>query len=237
MSKEKQYRDSFIAGFILGLFILIYCQVAYSTTKVAVIDSGYDPTDGVILCPDGHYDFVNNKPGIALDTRDHGTSIARIISKYAVKDFCLVIYRVFGDGGIGDAHMVASAVRKAISDLVNVINLSLSSNGSGFFSDEEYAALKDAGSQGIQMFVAAGNDSKNLTKMKGSCNVYPACYVGITGFNVVGTSEQFRKRANMGSIITIKEPFCEFERCGTSISTAIATGKYVRRLQNVNYNR
>lgn len=226
MFKETGYRSGFKIGVILA--IIFYCLDAASVTRVAVIDSGYNKTPDIQLCEDGHYDFLTKQPIIGYDNIGHGTEIARIIANEANKDYCLVIYRVFAKGiKTGDA--VPRAIRKAIADKISIINMSYSGSE---LDVEEYREMWSAGEMGIKMFVAAGNNDQNLDD---TCDIYPACYA-IIRMTVVGSKNAYddSNMSNVGKVIDQEEDYCYGMMCGTSVSAAIATGKYLRSLSGNN---
>lgn len=203
---------------IIGL--LIFASVAHAERRVAVIDSGY--SGKAKICTFGSYDFIENKYGIGKDLIGHGTTIANTIVDGNSK-YCLVILRVFSNGQMQGPNLIPSAIFRAISEHVNVINLSLE----GYIYDAaEFVAIKYAISKGIKVFVASGNDNRNLDLM---CNIYPACY-HIPGLVVVGTYEK-GKVGNVGSVVTQQEAWCSDSACGTSLSTAIATRKFLKGLK------
>lgn len=200
------------------LSILMFSSVCYAQLKinrVALIDTGYNTQPMVNLCPDGHYDFVTNKEIIPSDTNGHGTYMARIIAANAEKPFCIIVLKVFFASDIEDS--ISKAILRAIKYKVDIINMSL--NGAKPLK-KEHNALRTALKSKIKIFVAAGNDGKNLDL---DCSAYPACYKDLK-LNVVGG---FDSRSNTGSIITQFDEFCYEDICGTSVSTAIATGKYL----------
>ncbi len=202
------------------------------TVKVAVIDTGYngDPSH---LCKEGHYNYINHKEEIGQDQIGHGTFVATAIKEYAGDkvDYCIVVLKVFGkpgkklpdgteesaeyNGGIPDAVQYAAGIG------AKVINMSLSGEGNIV---REQVALIEAVHKKAVIFVSAGNKYLNLDI---KCNTYPACYK-IPGVFVVGaTDDNGKVMGNNGSIIDENEAWEYQGMIGTSMSTAIATGKFV----------
>lgn len=217
MFSNKRRRSILVEGISVATILLAGLMAEAKTIKIAVIDTGLTPA--IQTCPDGSYDFITDKPGVGIDTVGHGTAMAKIIKNFAgKKDFCLISYKVF-DGMNGNSIYIHRAIEMAIEDHVDIINMSLTGPE---YDKGEYFALKKAVAAGIKIFIASGNDKKNLNKV---CDTYPACYKGIN-FVVVGTSD-IGTKANYGTVISQKEYFCSEHLCGTSISTAIATGKYI----------
>jgi hypothetical protein len=96
---------------------------------------------------------------------------------------------------------------------------------SGFgYNRLEFNRLWILKNKDIKIFVSSGNNKLNLDK---GCIAFPSCYSGLD-LTVVGSRDKF---ANTGDVVDIYEEGCFEDMCGTSISTAIATGKYVRRLK------
>lgn len=205
-----------------GLFLscLLGCLTP-PVVRVAIIDAGYDGL-GVKTCQTGHYDVTKDLPSIGLDEAafsNHGSVVGRIINSYT-QNYCAVIIKIFDSSG--SPHRIAQGIYRAIQANVSVINLSVSSGS--FYSMEEYNAFKAADAAGIKVFLASSNDNRNLDK---NCDLYPICYKGLK-FVPVGSSSG---KSNRGSFIKVKEDYCAQGLCGSSMSTAIATGKYINEIQ------
>lgn len=200
--------------------LMLFSCIASAQVRVAVIDTGYNGKDH--LCATGHYDFINHKAEVGVDERQHGTVVAHAIEKYASGNYCLVVLKVFTRNTVSLFDII-NAIHLATAQKVDVINLSISG---GTFNAEEYNAIATATRSGIKVFIASGNDSKNLDK---NCDVFPACY-HIKGVTVVGSLGSDTK-ANYGYVVTQKESYCFEGICGTSMSTGIAAGKYIKELK------
>lgn len=211
--------------------ILLFSSISYGVTRVAVIDSGFDKTKSkATLCKTGHYDFVKNKPMVGTDEIQHGTVVANAIHSYAT-NYCLVIYKIYPSSKTNTKITVA--LYKAIVDKVDIINLSFGGPGK---KDTEYNALSYVLSKGVKIFVSAGNDGINLDR---TCDVYPVCYKDLDLIRVGSNTPQISgtvRLDNYGKILNTKEDWCFGSRCGTSFSTAIATGKYIRSLNEKTSN-
>lgn len=204
---------------LLILSLLVGISAQAKTTIVAVIDTGYRGAT-THLCPTGSFDFVDGKAQVGLDTWGHGTKVIGAIEANAKNsDYCIQVYKVFGT--LTPANLIVRAINLAAEHHVNVLNLSF--EGQSPMATEK-AAIAYALSIGIKVFVAAGNEGLNLDA---KCGAYPACY-GLKGMNIIGSKPiKGRNTGNHGHIVTQKEEFCFDGTCGTSLSTAIATGKYI----------
>lgn len=207
---------------MIVFFILLLISIAEAKQlKVAVIDTGYNGLN-THLCADGHFDFIKARPEAAKDIIGHGTQVTNAIQTYAKdSNYCVLVYRVFAKAPY--YPRVPEAVMYAIAHHADIINLSLEGPT---FAPDEFLAIKRALAKGIEVYVAAGNGNKNLDF---KCNVYPACYK-VKGLTVVGsTPVKGRRTGNTGNIVSQKEDSCFGGLCGTSLSTGIATGKFINK--------
>ncbi|WP_045522528.1 S8 family serine peptidase [Neobacillus niacini] len=159
--------------------------------KVAVLDTGIDYNHPDLKdAYKGGYDFVNNdsdpmettyedwikagKPGgnAAAYVTEHGTHVAGTIagqgkneSEYATKgiapDAQVYAYRVLGPGGSGTAEGIIAAIDHAVSEGMDVMNLSLGAN----YNNPMYPtsiAINNAVLSGVTAVVAAGNAGNKM---------------------------------------------------------------------------
>ncbi|KAL7545931.1 hypothetical protein ACHAWF_009278 [Thalassiosira exigua] len=125
--------------------------------RVAVIDSGIDKDhpqfDGKVTKKQWY------KFGTPLEDDDHGTHVAGTIH-FMAPQAELFDYRVFGKkkrAGVRDP--VAFAIRQAVDDGCQVINMSLRAGyPRPLCNDELRSAVKYAAKKGVVMVCAAGND-------------------------------------------------------------------------------
>ncbi|TBR11404.1 MAG: peptidase S8 [Candidatus Nitrosotenuis sp.] len=132
--------------------------------KVAVIDTGVDynhhdllgfgPSGKVI----GGYDFVENDNS-PIDTNGHGTEVAGIIAadgnlKGIAPAAKILAYRVSDTGEGVSSDLIVKAIRQAVTDGANVINISLGVNRTNERIDE---AINYAVKNGVVVITAAGN--------------------------------------------------------------------------------
>eukprot|EP00553_Chaetoceros_curvisetus_P001087 CAMPEP_0204612538 /NCGR_PEP_ID=MMETSP0717-20131115/632_1 /ASSEMBLY_ACC=CAM_ASM_000666 /TAXON_ID=230516 /ORGANISM="Chaetoceros curvisetus" /LENGTH=364 /DNA_ID=CAMNT_0051624667 /DNA_START=51 /DNA_END=1145 /DNA_ORIENTATION=+ len=135
--------------------------------KVAVIDSGVDadhPEFG-----DQVKQTVWYRRGTPLSRDDHGTHVAGTIH-FMAPEADIYDYRVFGRYGRLDVNSaIARAIRSAVYDGCDLINLSL---GAPRRDSRIYSAIQYANEAGVLMVAAAGNsgDDNILTNE----NMWPA---------------------------------------------------------------
>lgn len=122
---------------------------------VALIDSGVN---------DGYADFsvnVTNYPD--ADAIGHGTEMAKIIKDIAGDKATILSIKAFGDDGDGSLSNIYAAVKYAINQKVDIINISAS-----MLDSEETSQLREllqsAMDSGITIVVAAGNYGENAEK-------------------------------------------------------------------------
>ena len=132
--------------------------------KIAVIDTGVNfehpdllgiGDDGKIL---GGYDFIEND-NFPQDTNGHGTQVAGIIAADGEKTGIapkskILAYRVSEDGEAVSSELIIKAIKQAIIDEADIINISL---GVDIIHDEIDNAVNEAVNSGIVVVVAAGN--------------------------------------------------------------------------------
>ena len=162
--------------------------------KIAVIDTGVNfehpdlfgiGDEGKIL---GGYDFIEND-STPQDTNGHGTQVAGIIAAdgeitgIAPKSKILA-YRVSEDGEAVSSELIIKAIKQAIIDGADIINISL---GVDVIHDDIDHAVNEAVDSGIIVVVAAGNSGPD-EKTIGSPGANPnAITVGAT-YNDTGSS-------------------------------------------------
>lgn len=167
---------------IISLLLLSYLAKAETVKKpklikVAVIDTGIDPSMVGVMCPKGHKDFTHTS---LIDTHGHGTHISGLIDQYAKNyifsenpaddttrekllqikiNYCQVILKFFTEknSGMKNLENTIAAFKEAVKQKVDVINYS--GGGTAYFP-EEYKAVKNALDNGIIVVAAAGNDGK-----------------------------------------------------------------------------
>lgn len=219
----------------LFLFLSKMANSTPSIAKVAIVDTGLDLMDKrftSLLC--GAKDFTGE--GI-VDKIGHGTHVAGLIKQYAENSsYCLIIlkyYSLRGENGLA----FTTALQEAINMGASIINISGGGDNPAML---EYQIIKN--NPNVIFVSAAGNDNKNLDKEV----YYPASY-NLFNILVVGSLNRNGFKAsssNYGSIVKkweIGEDVVSaapggFQgvMSGTSVATAIATGKLIKRLYGIN---
>lgn len=176
--------------------------------KVGIIDTGidyqhpdllgYGPSGKII----GGYNYMNpsQKP---LDTDGHGTEVAGIIAadgKFTgiAPKAKLLAYKVSSTGEDVSSNFIVSAIKRAMEDGVNVINISLGVNRTNYMIDD---AIDQAVKRGIVVVVAAGNNGPQNDSIGSPGRDFNAITVGASYNNVtsslVATFEVGGKKYNV----------------------------------------
>lgn len=206
----------------------------FAPIRVTIIDSGLDlkdPRFKNVLCKTGHKDFTHL--GLS-DTMGHGTHVAGLIKQYAgTSGYCLVIYKVF-DPSLPTIKINLTAALREVAKSTTIVNFS---GGGSERSEAEFRAVFELSHRGTVLVFAAGNDGQDLNVAP----YYPASYdLGSVVVGCLGKNGFPSRISNYGSKITQWEfgtnirstfPNGKYEiLSGTSMSTAITTGKIVHRM-------
>ena len=220
---------------IVFTLITLMISVSYANdafkTKVAVIDTGFSGLYATsktkkALCKSGHYDFTLNEPVLGYDQIGHGSFVSSLIVENAKRnDICILIYKVSAYAGEKTRLQIAKALVYAYKKGAKVTNISM---GDSTFNHIENQTFKAVAQRGMKIFVAAGNDSKNMNHM---CNIYPGCYTSKNIFTVGSTDRSglIETYSNKGSKVQIYEygTIMNVGR-GTSFATPRAVARYLR---------
>jgi thermitase len=214
----------------------------HKVLKVAVVDSGLDITDTRFkhLCPKGHKDFT----GLGIkDTTPHGSHVVGLIEKYSGNgNYCILIYKYFDESlsGFYTSKYEILAIKEAIKNGAKIINIS---GGGDTFNEDEYLVIKSHPQ--VLFVVAAGNENKDIDQTSGY--FYPAS-LHLMNIIVVGNLNNNSTKAEssnwadrpisweMGENVKSTFPNGQYGiLSGTSMSTAIHTGKIIRGLLTNGY--
>lgn len=211
--------------------LMISSSWAKEPLRVAIIDTGLDPTDARFthLCENGHIDLTGT--GIK-DTMGHGTFVAGLIQEYAGDaNYCMIIIKLF-DTKVVMEDTYGRGIKAAIDEKAALVNIS---GGGNRAEPGEYDLIR---SNPQTMFVvAAGNWGADITGVE---KFFPASYDLLNEVVVGSRGQMFRRSyfSNYGSIVTAWEngesvvgysPTGLTTMSGTSMSTAIKTGKIINR--------
>jgi len=193
--------------------------------RIGLVDSGInlDVFPKEALCKEGHADFSGS--GNLDDVIGHGTIMAlSIMSSLSAKTHCIVNIKWVNKIHQQDFN---NALEYAALQNISYINISA---GGGYAGSREYKAIKVALIRDIKVSVAAGNDMHNLDEI---CPWFPACHrFPDKFFYVVGALDKDGNKAfysNYGSSVNAWA-YGEFLGVrGTSVATAIHTGRLARR--------
>ena len=196
------------------------------TIKIAVIDTGvnFEHPDLLGIGENrkivGGYDFIEND-NFPQDTNGHGTQVAGIIAAdgettgIAPKSKILA-YRVSEDGEAVSSDLIIKAIKQAMADEADIINISL---GVDIIHDEIDYAVNEAVKNGIVVVAAAGNSGPDNETI-GSPGANPnAITVGAT-YNDIDSSvvstlqigeEQFQVLPMLGTEIISEKIIEEIE--------------------------
>lgn len=173
---------------------------------VAVIDTG---------CGDEADSSVNFTTDGDSDANGHGTYIAKTIKEKANGKAYIMSLKAINDNGEGDVSNVAAAVKYAIAQGVDIINMSIiaKDNGDGNMNVLR-SVVTDAVSHNIRVVAAAGNYSDDIS------NYVPAGISGVISVGVVDDSGMIAGFSNYGKSLTMSVKDAD----STSQAAAIVSG-------------
>lgn len=231
----------FLTYLLLAVALIAWHQscAEENRIKVAIVDTGLDledPRFKHLICKDGnHYDFVLNTSNI-IDRHGHGTHVAGLIQREAGSEgYCFLIYVYYSDRNSGRQNLRNSiaAYKAAVAAGAQFVNYS----GGGPEADEgERLVIKSA--SGTTFVVAAGNEHENID-FPGN-EYYPASYnlQNIISVGSIGNDNKRLPTSNYGNtvkaweygenVISTLPGGHRGAMSGTSMATAVHTGKLVR---------
>ncbi len=202
--------------------------------KVAVIDTGIATHEDLVVS--GGTSFVSYTTNYN-DDQGHGTHVAGIIGAKnnnlgvvgVAPDASLYAVKVLGNDGSGYLSDVVAGIDWAISNGMNVINMSLGAP-SGTLSMQQ--AIDRAYSAGILVMTAAGNSGNSLGT--GDTVEYPAKYPSAIAVAAVDSSLRRASFSSTGSKVELAAPGVVIlstyinnqyaSMSGTSMATPYASG-------------
>ncbi len=188
-----------------------------SGKKVAVIDTGVNGADTA-------YDTTGE--GLE-DKSGHGTTVASIIQDNLEDKANIISIKALNSEGKGSIASVYTAIKIAIEQKVDIINLSATS---GYKIDGSLLAeaIKEAESKGITVVTAAGNYSTD-TKDFSTANVEEAVVV-----SAVNENGDFASYSNYGKTVDYSALGSYEDYSGTSVAAARVTAQILKHgLKNI----
>ena len=184
--------------------------------KVAIIDSGVDPTHPDLTGISLKSIRLGSKEGGEGSFMGHGTAIASIIGSQKADRLGLapsaeiLSVEVLDEYGEGSAFDVAEGIVRAVDERARVINLSL---GGDYGSPVLANAIAYAQSQGAVVVAAVGNDGLGQV-------AFPARYDGVIGVSTIDAMGRISSFSNYGEGVDIAAP-------GVFVDAAWEEGDYV----------
>ncbi len=137
---------------------------------------------------------------------------------------------VYGSSPMTSTFQVAQGIVQAVNGGAMIINLSLGSDGNSSFLEQ---VIKDAHSQGVVFYAAAGNEPV-------ATPTYPAAYPEVDAVTAIDRNGQIARYANYGSFVDVGAPGStivtyngqSYLVMGTSASTAIVSGMAAGTVDN-----
>lgn len=221
---------------MIRLLITLFLSIttANAEIKIAIFDTGLDLNDvrfTGVLCKSGHRDFTGE--GIE-DQIGHGTHVVGLIKQYAGNSkYCLLIYKYYSEKRLQqNFRNLFLSYMAAVDEQVDFVNFS--GGGPSAIMEE---AFMIGNNPNITFVVAAGNEGSDLVVKP----YYPAMY-GFKNVVAVGNLNKEGKRhpsSNYGKVgmsweigtdiisTCLNNTNCKLT--GTSMSTAIKTGKLIKQ--------
>ena len=180
-------------GILAALKLISQGAVEQSRVTIGLIDTGVDYENAVFegrVIKSGINTSSSGLKDDAMDDCGHGTQIASVIAHCTAQSVKIRAYKALDIYGNGDFLNIAEAINSAVSDNVDIINLSF-----GFF---EYSAcleeaINNALSKGIIVVAAAGNQSS-------SRSFYPSSFDSVIRVAAIGPDGKAANFNNTGDI-------------------------------------
>lgn len=206
---------------------------ASSVVKVAIIDSGVDYSDNVVVKE--RKNFITESPvttPLFEDLNGHGTSVASIIAGAGIdSEVCgvnsnieLYSARVLDENNQAPVSRVVEAIYWAIEKEVNIINISF---GTATYSEALEIAVNEAVDRGILVVAAVGNRGEEGVD-------YPAAFdsvLAVGSINASGNISDFSAKGVEVDVVAPGEAVLaqgnfgeDLVFSGTSLSAPYVTG-------------
>ncbi|MFT4152690.1 S8 family serine peptidase [Parafilimonas sp.] len=168
--------------------------------RVGVIDTGVGPHTDLIVSGGANTIEGEDESDFADNGEGHGTHVAGIIAanggvKGVAAGAQIYSYRVFPKEGDASNFYIMKAIKKAVEDGCDLINMSL---GEPDLDEGLVSSIKDAYSKGVLCFAANGNDDRSPVS-------FPASYSLCVAVSAMGRKGTFPRNTVQKSIV--KKPF------------------------------
>lgn len=187
---------------------------------IAVLDSGVD-TDHEFLVDRLLNNDVNlsstGEPNSCEDDYGHGTHVAGIIVDSSPDSVKIKPYKVLNYDGKGSTSLIAIAVDMAVEDGADIINLSLTAEGVHQMLED---SINEAVKQNVNVIVAAGNNSADLSKKTYS----PACVESAVTVSAVDKNHKLSRYSNYNGTIDIAAPGDNVKSCYLNNTYSLMSG-------------
>lgn len=165
---------------------------------IAVIDSGVSKKTAYsdILRSDGK-SFAGDNQDWSFDPHVHGSVVASIIKDCVGNaNVDILPLRVVSTSGVASLTLIGVAVKYAVACGADIINMSLN------FEENAYVkyCLQEAMNSGVTVVVAAGNASRDISK------VFPANVSGVVTVSGIDSGYELSATSNYGSNVAYCAP-------------------------------
>lgn len=185
---------------------------------VGIIDSGVDYNNDVFagrLVDKGiNLSQSGDDTGMSDDPKSHGTHIAGIIAMNTLESTKLRAYKIFDNNGYSTELLVITAIDLAVSDGMDIINLSLGAPA----SDVLHESLQNAYDSGTIIVTASGNKGIDCG------NILPAAFDGAITVGAVDKDGIPADFSNYGSCLDLVAPGVGIYSCLNSNTYGLVSG-------------
>lgn len=193
------------------------------TVTIAVIDSGVEPAATTRLV--GGKNFVNDGLAWNSDPRKHGSVVANIISDCAgaaASSIRILSVRAFDTKGKTTPLTLGNAIRYAIEQGADVINLSAAMDENYYSSASVDSFIELANSKGCSVVVAAGNYGLDAGSFWPARNKNVITVAGSSPNNTLLSGSNYGSCVNYAAPGTCHMPSQYPTRLSSAVSTSFA---------------
>ncbi len=193
--------------------------ISLAQVKVGIIDSGLDYNNDVFegrLVDNGVNLSTSGEIGTAMsdDPKSHGTHIAGIVAMNTLENTKLRAYKIFNYEGYSTELLVITAIDLAVSDGMDIINLSLGTSD----SEPLRESLQNAYDAGTVIVTASGNAGTDCSSF------LPAAFEEAITVGAVGSDGLPADFSNYGSTVDLIAPGVDIYSCLNGNSYGLLSG-------------